>query len=113
MHELFSTLDAEMLSSTPVRYETSKQIRETLGLQPFEPSMIMAPRFPDQYREEWVALWKEGYKLPEVPEKDRQVYEEMMRIFREMEEECARLNAEAATTSTVAAEEPDDDDGDD
>lgn len=98
MHTVFSALDAEMLSDNPARYEQSKMVRTALNLPAFEPSMIMASRYPDQYRPEWVALWKEGYKLPEIPEKDREIFEELMRIYHEMEAECARLNGEAAPT---------------
>lgn len=101
MHELFSGLDSEMLSNNPARYEMSKTIRETLGLPAFQPSLLLAERYPEQYRPEWIALWKEGYKLPEIPQKDREVFEELQRVFAEMQAECDRLNKEAETHSDV------------
>lgn len=104
IHSVFSELDAEMLSDNPARYEQSKMVRTALNLPAFEPSMLMASRYPDQYRPEWVSLWKEGYKLPEIPEKDREIFEELMRIYRDMEAECARLNGEVAPTPDAAAE---------
>lgn len=105
MHELFSSLDSEMLSNSPARYEMSKTIRETLGLPAFEPSLMLAARYPEQYRPEWIELWKKGYELPQIPEKDREVFEELQRVFAEMQAECDRLNKEAAENAAPVAEE--------
>lgn len=113
MRELFGELDSEMLTENPVRYNTSKIIRESLGMAPFVPSLLLKDRFPEQYRDEWVALWSEGYKLPEIPERDRQVYEELMAVYKELQDECDRLNNEAAQIAVpVPAMAEGEDDGD-
>lgn len=102
--ELCSDLEDEMLSDSPVRYETSKMIRESLGLPKFVPSMRYKESYPDYYTDEYVALWNEGYKLPEPSEEDRRTYELAQRILKEMQEECDKRNAELAAEQAQEAE---------
>lgn len=94
--EMASSLEDEMLSDTPVRYDTSKIIRTSLGIGPFEPSLVFQSKYPDYYTEEYKAMWREGYVLPQPSEEDVRTYELAKSILEEMQAECDRLNAEEA-----------------
>lgn len=101
--EMCAGLEDEMLSDTPTRYETSKMIRESLGLPKFVPGTLFAGNYADYYTEEYKTLWNTGYNLPKPSEEDVRTYELCQNILKEMQDECDRLNAQEAQQATERA----------
>lgn len=108
--DLSSSLEDEMLSETPTRYETAKMIRTSLNMAPFEPSLLFEKDFPDYYTEEFKTLWRKGFELPETSEDDRNTYQVALKIMAEMEAEVAAAAAASQAVPEPVAEEEDDDD---
>ena len=92
--ELSSSLEDEMLSENPVRYETAKIISASLGVK-FTPSLLFKDEYPDHYTENFIAMWNEGFRIPEASEEDRRTYEIAERILAEMQAETEAMNARA------------------
>lgn len=107
--ELSSSLEDEMLSENPVRFETAKMISGSLG-EKFTPSTLFKTLYPDYYTEEFIASWNEGFKIPEPSEEDRRTYEIAEKLLREMQEEAAALNARTQEVEATTAEEEEGDD---
>lgn len=105
--ELSSSLEDEMLSETPVRYETAKLISGSLGNK-FVPSLLFKEEFPDHYTEQFIAMWNEGFVIPEASEEDRRTYEIAERILAEMQAETEALNNRAAETAETEVAVPSD-----
>jgi hypothetical protein len=74
-------------------------VRGSLGLPPFEPSLVFASAFPDYYTEEFQALWREGFKIPEISQDDQRTYNIAMEVYAEMQAEAVA----AAEAARVAA----------
>lgn len=92
--ELSSSLEDEMLSDNPVRYETAKMISASLGTK-FTPSLVFKDDYPDHYTENFIAMWNEGFRIPEASEEDRRTYEIAERILAEMQAETEAMNNRA------------------
>lgn len=105
--ELSSSLEDEMLSENPVRYNTSKMISESLGTK-FTPSLCYRADFPDYYKDEYVALWGEGFKLPEISEDDQRTYEIALQILEELNQETAAATAAVQVQTAEATEATED-----
>lgn len=109
--DLSSSLEDEMLSETPVRYDTAKMIRTSLNMGPFEPSLLFEKDFPEYYTEEFKVLWREGFKLPETSEDDRNTYQVALKVMEEMKAEveaaAAAAQAQTAVPATQAADDED------
>ncbi len=107
--ELASSLESEMLSENPVRWNTAKMISETLNEPKFVPSMFFAPDYPEHYKPEFVEMWNTGFVIPEPTEENKRTYEIALSIFNEMQKEASeRLAAQAAVP--VMAPTADDED---
>lgn len=102
--ELSSSLEDEMLSNNPVRYETAKMISASLN-DKFTPSLIFKADFPDHYTDEFVRMWNTGFQIPEASEEDRRTYEIAERILAEMQAETEAMNTRA-TAAVAEQEEP-------
>eukprot|EP00697_Spironema_sp_BW2_P002772 gnl/Spiro4/13694_TR7295_c0_g1_i1.p1 gnl/Spiro4/13694_TR7295_c0_g1~~gnl/Spiro4/13694_TR7295_c0_g1_i1.p1 ORF type:complete len:422 (+),score=89.13 gnl/Spiro4/13694_TR7295_c0_g1_i1:1469-2734(+) len=111
--DLSSSLEDEMLSETPTRYETAKMIRTSLNMGPFEPSLLFEKDFPDYYTEEFKTLWRKGFELPETSEDDRNTYQVALKIMAEMEAEVAAAAAASQAVPATMAPEEDEEEGDD
>lgn len=108
--ELSSSLEDEMLSENPVRYETAKMISASLG-QKFTPSLVFQEEYPDHYTPQFIEMWNTGFQIPEASEEDRRTYEIAERILKEMQAETEAMNTRAneAATEAAPATEADDD----
>lgn len=102
--ELSSSLEDEMLSNNPVRYETAKMISTSLG-DKFTPSLVFRAEYPDHYTDRFIEMWKSGFQIPEPSEEDRRTYEIAERILAEMQAETEAMNARANAPATEAAPE--------
>lgn len=106
--ELSSSLEDEMLSENPVRYETAKMISASLGAK-FVPSLVFSADYPDHYTPQFIEMWNTGFQIPEASEEDRRTYEIAERILAEMQAETEALNArnvaEVAEAVPMAPEE--------
>lgn len=107
--ELSSSLEDEMLSENPVRFEMAKMISGSLGGK-FTPSLLFKAEYPDYYTEEYIRMWNEGFVIPEPSEEDRRTYEIAQRILAEMRAEAEAASATAAATVTTEPADEDDDD---
>lgn len=98
--ELSSSLEDEMLSNNPVRYETAKMISSSLGSK-FVPSLIFQADYPDFYTPAFIEMWNTGFQIPEASEEDRRTYEIAERILAEMQAETEALNARATAAAAL------------
>lgn len=112
--DLSSSLEDEMLSETPTRYETAKMIRTSLNMGQFEPSLLFEADFPDYYTDAFKALWRKGFELPETSEDERNTYQVALKIMEEMQAEVAAAAAatQVPTMATTEAEEEEEADED-